>query len=235
MKLVANGCSHTHGSELYLEKKSIKSKVLDSRQQRKWNLAHCFSSTISKNLNLQYENLSTPGGSNDKIFRTTIDYVNNNNCSDVFFLIGWTGSCRMEIHNEKTDEWYNFSIGMGFEDGVYRMESDFKDFYDSYILYLTSNKQGRRKRLHYIQTLQTFLESKNIKYLFFNAVEKLGHTDLNLINRKYFFKPRFSYYDTCKKEFEMLPYGHFPLAAHNSYADSLIPKIKEILNEDNTK
>ena len=52
-------------------------------------------------------NISSEGASNDKILRTTIDWITENKekISEIIVVIGWTQITRMEIFNDITKEW----------------------------------------------------------------------------------------------------------------------------------
>ena len=73
-KLLANGCSHMAGSECVT------------------NVADIF----ALNLDMETDNISTPGGGNHRILRSTIEYIEENGKPD-FVLIGWTTQERFEF------------------------------------------------------------------------------------------------------------------------------------------
>ena len=66
--LVVNGCSFSEGACMYPNLKEIQDKKYENR----------FSKKLSEKLNCEEINISQSGGSNDRIFRTTFDWIQNN-------------------------------------------------------------------------------------------------------------------------------------------------------------
>ena len=64
--LLANGCSFTLGSCMYEEEWEYRQNL------------NRFSKKLADKLNLEEINISTGGSSNDRIFRTTFDWIENN-------------------------------------------------------------------------------------------------------------------------------------------------------------
>ncbi len=82
MKIFINGDSHTSGSELYYPKQDAYS----------YKLAELLSMEV-------VSNPAIGGASNDRILRTTLDYLKDceaNNSYPDFILIGWSESCRTD-------------------------------------------------------------------------------------------------------------------------------------------
>ena len=78
--LLANGCSFVKGDELKNESEVIFSKLLSHR------------------FGCEEINFGTSGGSNGETFRTTFDWIRNNQkkCKDTLIIIGLTELFRMD-------------------------------------------------------------------------------------------------------------------------------------------
>lgn len=79
MTLLTNGCSFTWGAEL------------DDRELR-------FGVLLSRKLNCNLVDISENGSSNERILRTTFDYLQNPNTDleNLIVVIGWSGISRTE-------------------------------------------------------------------------------------------------------------------------------------------
>ena len=79
MTLLTNGCSFTWGAEL------------DDRELR-------FGALLSRKLNCNLVDISENGSSNERILRTTFDYLQNPNTDleNLIVVIGWSGISRTE-------------------------------------------------------------------------------------------------------------------------------------------
>ena len=80
MTLLTNGCSFTWGAEL------------DDRELR-------FGRLLSNKIDCDLVDISKNGSSNERILRTTLDYLNepNTNLNDLMVVIGWSGISRTEF------------------------------------------------------------------------------------------------------------------------------------------
>lgn len=146
-KIVVNGCSYTE--ELYLEPST------------RWsNKIGC------------HENLALGGGSNQRIFTTTIEHLNQST-PDVL-IIGWTnidrGMCytstgsRMIITNQHT-----------FDENTGISNEDIKKIYYNH---LHNSFINFKNTLHYMIHLQEYCRSKQIKLLYWNALMPEINDDL---------------------------------------------------------
>jgi len=90
--LITNGCSFTQGATL---QNSISSR---------------FGKLIADKLGLSETNLAEPGGSNDRIFRTSFNWVNLNKdkCKDSLMIIGLTESYREEVYSRYTKKYVKY-------------------------------------------------------------------------------------------------------------------------------
>jgi len=102
-KLVVNGCSFSRGDlmneYLYYETKDEK-YISDGWVD--WGLDKRFSYLISNHFDWEEINISQGGASNENIFRTTYDWVNDrptNYIKDCTFIIGLTNEWRRDLYS----------------------------------------------------------------------------------------------------------------------------------------
>ena len=145
--LLANGDSFTHG--YYLD-----------------NLESAWPFQLGRLINQPVVNLSMGGGSNQRIFRTTIDYLSTS--TPDYLVIGWAGIGRYELPTANTQYVRITPAGAQFNqdrpdnlDPATIKEFYYKNLHNSYL--------NTVDLLNYIITLQNLCKGKNIKYLFFNA------------------------------------------------------------------
>jgi len=150
MLLLTNGCSFTEGYDL--------PSLTDS-----WPFV------VGNLLNLQIKNLAVGGASNDRIYRTTIEYLNIHPKPDIV-IIGWTRFCRNELTSSQgvylrilpndciTEPHRVDDID---DDKILRFWAE--NLYNDYINY--------RQWLNYVLHLQDYFSCKKISYKFFSALE----------------------------------------------------------------
>jgi hypothetical protein len=136
--LLCNGCSHTFGSEC----------------DTSWP------TEISKLTGFDYENLALPGTSNQSILRRTVKYILENEVRVGGVAIGWTTHERFELSVDGNIT--NYSLGK--RDG----KEEENKFYKYADLHIADWELGKEHTQLYMYMLQTFLQSKNIPYVFFN-------------------------------------------------------------------
>jgi hypothetical protein len=183
--LLANGCSHVAGSESALS----------------------FATPLAEKLGMSAVNIALPGGSNDRINRTTIDFCLNNQVD--FVVIGWTTHERFEFPWNNTTEYY----GLGRQSTDARLQK----LFDYMSLYCSNwNPVGLSRALHSMYSLQCFLESKQIPYLFFNSWNHIpvGYQDTvwNNINKDKYYKP----HEGIFENFERLMPDNFSAMRHGN-------------------
>lgn len=171
--LLANGCSHVAGSESNIS----------------------FAEPLAEMMGMTAVNLATPGGGNDRILRTTIDYCVANPVD--FVLIGWTTHERVEV--VFNDNFECFGLGRIVpnkpdmsSDDVKKLQQLF-DFMTHYCS--TFFPHGVERTLTYQIALQSFLESRNINYLFFNAWNSIPEP-----HHKGMYWATTDYINDCKKK-----------------------------------
>jgi len=166
--LFANGCSMTYGSELADDINQV--CVDDAFRQ-----ANAWPGRLQKALgHAAAINWAVPSGSNDRIVRTTIQWVlgehlqKGNSPDELLVVVGWSGPMRREFYVDR--QWRqvvpyhdheNPSLQRLVE--VYR-EVAWADF-ESSIRFLTE-----------VLSLQSFLQVYAVPYLFFDAISPIQET-----------------------------------------------------------
>ena len=150
--LFVNGCSFTYGDEL------------KNKFEERWSYI------ISKRLNLEEINIAHDGASNDRILRSTIDWIsyNTDKLKDTFFVIGWTGPERWEEWLDKDISEFNVQ---GYKPNCKLVEYGRGGKYYMLNFYHPAIRMLEAYRT--ILTLQQILKSYNCKFLFFSALEKI--------------------------------------------------------------
>jgi hypothetical protein len=107
---------------------------------------------LSREFDCELMNNAENGGSNDWVFRKTVEWVSEHkNFDDTIVIVAWSEPNR----REENYEFYNGSRLAG-------------DKIEQFIFNeLHNDDLAHYKSISYIVTLQEFLKSKNIKYLFF--------------------------------------------------------------------
>ena len=97
--LFANGCSFTKGACMYSKIEILNDLTKSSRNR--------FSKKLADKLNFKEINISEIGISNDRIFRTTFDWVENNKqkVKDTLFVIGLTDNLRKDLWSNYTNDY----------------------------------------------------------------------------------------------------------------------------------
>lgn len=139
MKLLINGCSY---AELWGGK------------------------DLAKDLNLNLINLSKSGASNSRIFRTTIDYILENNDIDtvILMLTFWD---REEIRIN--DNYYDYSSSGFMSSSPEELTEDYEKYIMNRYRYDFDNEQCVVNLLGRVLITSAWLKSKNIKHVIFSA------------------------------------------------------------------
>lgn len=138
MPIVANGCSFTQ--ELYLDK------------ENRWT------TKIGA-----IENLAIGGGSNERIFHTTVEYLNHTT-PDVL-IIGWTNPERAMLFHSNGSR-VAVTPALAFNEQSGEKHDGHRKFYYKYC---HNQFVHFENTLHYMITLQEYCKSKQIKLLYFNS------------------------------------------------------------------
>lgn len=194
--LLANGCSHVAGSESPIS----------------------FVDPLAEKMSMTPVNIAMPGGSNDRIHRTTIEYCLNNTVD--FVVIGWTTHERFEFPWNNKFEYYG--LGRQSDDQKLQQLFDFMSLYCA-----NWNPIGLSTTLNYMYSLQCFLELKCIPYLFFNSWNSIPFdyqdTVWSNINKDKYYRPHEGIFEKFE---QLMPHNfskmrHGNQVVHNAIAEEL--------------
>lgn len=141
--LLVNGCSHIAGSEA------------DT------NVGILFAKELGHDL----VNIAEPGGGNQRILRSTIEYIEQNKKPD-FVLIGWTTHERFEFSFD--GERRNYTLDKQSENRYLHK------FYRYADLHLADWEIGEENTILNQYLLQLYLESKRIDYMYCNMYNSIN-------------------------------------------------------------
>lgn len=200
-RLVTHGCSFAYGQEL-----------TDP-------LTQAWPALVANQLNIECENLSIPGYSNDGIVEdlvaTDIDPTTD------LVIVMWTWQHRMLIVDNKG--W--FTCSPGNSDSSHRRHI-------SNMLMIHANQEWLRERwLTQVILLQQYFKSRNIQYLFVNAFDNNENGDTTLhsqVDTDHFLGwPNFNF-NVMTDDYSKLPLGHPNAEAHQAMANIITSRLKEL-------
>lgn len=233
--LVAFGCSHTNGS------------MLDGKNgSSEFNVRNGFPAILAKRHGYELLNISKPGGSNQYIHRSIIEFLTTHykEENEYLFLINWTSRPRIELRYKENNSNKHTTVGdftdiksvpftVGTSPNLIADQSIIKLL--SYTPYFINLDLEAEKWACWVYGLQKILEYKNIKYLMSNTCEPLpelanNHTVIDKIDTKNYFNP----FDinSCMieylmaKNFSKTPCWHFKLDGHEAWADKLEARLR---------
>ena len=236
MLLLANGCSHTAGAEIeYLLQGDCYEKAYP-----KW---------CADALGWEYENIADSGASQERIIRTTIQWVGRNykkyKNKEVFVVIMWSAPGRTEFYDDRINQYRQIVPN---NDVVYKQEFTNTQYiyYKSYVA--VQHRQTQMiKWYNNVILMQNYLYNLGINYLFLNATETLPvstpsnsaqflHLAAQINYKKYPWAniQENSYFNILKKRGFNSPLhapsgGHLGEDAHKYYGEYLAKYIKENL------
>jgi len=164
MILLANGCSFTEGYDLFHKESS-------------WPYQ------LGNSLNFKTVNLALGGSSNDRIYRTTIEYLNTHSDPDLV-VIGWTSFNRAEISS--VHGLYLRLTNDNCLSDTTEFDQDLTNVHKFWLTTLYNQYINYRNWLHNVLHLQNYFVIKNINYRFFSAfdtnhiLEFANESDLSL-------------------------------------------------------
>lgn len=171
--LVAFGCSHTNGSMI--------DGVAGSSYE---NTQKSFGGILAKRYNYKFYNVSKPGGSNQYIHRSVIEYITHHMDKNApqLFLINWTSRPRMETRYAEDSAELHETCGdfLDKKSVPFTVGSNPKLFHDkryeqlqTYTPYFVDLDIEALKWATWVYSLQCILEYKNIPYIMTNTCEAL--------------------------------------------------------------
>lgn len=185
MKLLANGCSMTHGQEL----------VTDSYNPANTEL--CYAKILADQFDMSYDNIALPGISNKHIVESTLDYLITKGYEDTFVLIGWTSPIRYCFtHN---NYYVRFNIHNPPAEGEWLAGPQITEFHKQFIKHMNDPVDLARTMFHEVNYLATWLERNSVPYAMSYMFEEPGYSQ----SRRRLVTPHWS-----KRTGEKLDYGN---------------------------
>ena len=166
MKLLANGCSMTHGQEL----------VTDGYDPENTKL--CYAYKIYQNYDMfdDYVNIAMPGVSNQHIVESTMDYLLTNGADNTFVLIGWSSPIRYSFtHN---DHYIRFNIHTPPHPGEWKAGPEITEFHKQFRIHMNDEHDLARHFFHQVNYLATWLEYAGVPYAMSYFFEEPGWSQL---------------------------------------------------------
>ena len=218
MKIVTAGDSFTYGEEL-------------TDLQRAWPYV------LGKKLNYDVVNLGRPACSNDRIFRLMFEYlIDFNNSKPDLVVIGWTSPGRMEFADDigHYDVWPGYGGNLFTRDGC-----SWRQELVNYINTYHNSEYLHKKFLQQVIMMQSFLTSKNIRYVMLNTLQNEYYKQHPIKNpdRSDYFKEidktqfigfnesgMIEWVEGCKKG----PNGHFLEKGHEIVANQIYEHIRNL-------
>jgi hypothetical protein len=149
MTILTNGCSFTQGYNL-------------TDPQLSW--PH----QLGKILNQDVINLAIGGGSNDRIYRTTIEFCNTQ--MPEYVVVGWTVLSRNDL-SHSSGTYLRMAPDCKLADDC-ELPDDLTSIHQFWIKNLLNEYINFKNLLHYILHLQDYFKTKRISYKFFTALPK---------------------------------------------------------------
>ena len=123
---------------------------------------------LGERLNLEVINIAENGSSNERICRSTVEWVvdNKDKLEDTLFMIGWTVSDRWEWWDNFEQEWTKCYAHHGGDTLTYKMPK--KWWTQFYTRFFDINNMLYNSTLNMV-LLQSFLKLKRCNYVFFQG------------------------------------------------------------------
>jgi hypothetical protein len=166
MILYVNGDSHAAGAEInnsycFADDDPI---IHNNKDPHPKNIINSFGYQLAKKLNHDFVTDARSGASNERILRTTEEFLKNN--QNVFVLIGWSSFDRTEVDID--GDCYQFSPGFNSKEHSKKVQQYYKNYIDN--VDIKKNMYCWHKK---IVNLKRKLDKNNISYLFFNTYQVL--------------------------------------------------------------
>ena len=134
----------------------------------------CYPYLLSQKLGCELVNEALPAASNDWMFRKTVQWISNQNLDDIFMVI--VGRSNPHRREENFDFYWGGTVKY-FDRWNWWNQGEHKTISKFISKYLWNSQLSYFKSFTYILTLQEFLKSKNIKYLFYDPFVNLLQQD----------------------------------------------------------
>jgi hypothetical protein len=190
--LYTNGCSWTVGSELEFDEELYKPWAALQPSDKKpedYNITEFYnmynwSAYLSKKLQAdRVINDAIGGGSNQRMVRTTLEFIqtlNRKELDDLVVVLGWTSAERHEIYvdDKNIRGWHRINLTQPFGDFLYPWEREaakdtvkaVEEYQKHYIASGSSLIGSLDLYFHQQFLMKNTLENLGIKYVFFQSV-----------------------------------------------------------------
>jgi hypothetical protein len=194
------------------------------------NLKISYGQLLADQLGAKLHCHARSAGSNDRILRTTQEYLKD--FTPDFVLIGWSTWEREEWYNQDDNTWYQVNCS-----GTDSVPEKWRQRYKEYVIQIDWNKKIKEAH-EKIWDFHQYLKNKNIPHLFFNCNLTLYHIieDNNNLAKDWgynYIKPyssTFSYGEYlvdqgCRHN----DWHHFGPDGHKKWAEFLLPHLTQLL------
>ena len=185
---------------------------------------------FEKITNIPITNLASCGSSNQRIFRTTVDFLYNTTESISHVIIGWSSIDRFELVTASGKSIF-FTPSNTFGDSQVPIDVK-KQFKSLYYKWCHDHQVNLKNFLHLVLVMQDICRQKNIQLLNFQSfddnlsmVNRSGNNEL--INLKKQINTNFYIKDTMEnstKEYPKVESGHVNEEGNQRWAEILIKK-----------
>lgn len=224
--LYANGDSFGFGQELDGPRDTANFYTFSEFQRQ-----HCYSGVIANKLGLQYKNESLPGGSNQRIYRTTLESVSKllkiYQPDEIFVLISLSHSLRREFYNTAWKTYYPYMPTCRPPAGPHL------ELWHT----LTGYFQDERSDYEYDQMMvlgiQNFLRVNRVPYLLSWSMHHpiIYDDEVRLVppeilqqryDHRFYQRPSFAYHVFHELGLQRAPEGHPLVDGHAAWANRLL-------------
>ena len=177
--LVVNGCSFVKGGSTFIKGTDEMNNPL-SREERE---ELSFSRLLSKRMNCVEHNLAHPGSGNQRIVRTTFDFINKNKelKNKTLIIIGLTQISRMEVFLD--GEIRKIRLGAQQSKTLSKhwitsyKNKELERWLKTYIKYFYDESWEIKQLNRNLVFLQTFVEKKGFDIIFFSSILELDERE----------------------------------------------------------
>jgi hypothetical protein len=228
--LYVNGDSHSTGAEAVNDYAFIMDDPKQHGYQDRWaahpdNLKVCYGKVLADMIGYEMINQSRSAGSNDRVIRTTNEYLENNRPD--LIVIGWSTWEREEWFAE--GEWWQINAsGVGND-----WPEETKQKYKEYVIKLNWEQKAIDAHNKIVNLHYQFLDLK-IPHLFFNTCSTFNYyrTLPRIEWGDYYIRPYDKWsYQTYLDDlgFSKSNWNHFRADGHKKWAEFLLPFVHKIL------
>jgi len=227
--LYVNGDSHTAGTTL---------------QFPHHNYEKCFGGLLAAKYNLEYKNDAIPGGSNNRIIRTSKEYLKDADAQNTVVLIGWSTFERTEwlvngqwhqICGQPQYEIKEKYLGMLWKNYTASFHKSWeKDNKEEGMFYLSKTIEAQ----YQIKEFSQWLVERDFKHLFFHAHKsfffKKSIFEIEWPKNIWFqdkpYDPTVSFCNySLSKGYQPDHWYHFDYSAHRDFAEFVEPEFAKLL------